>query len=109
MRNRYEIDVIIIDSDAWAPTFDQPVIEGPQGIWEPDWSKPATLRAKVKSIDYIGNLEVEFNEIVAEAMYDNVTWINETVLELKMVPSLVNDKTNMSRFNLTWEAVEFIE
>ena len=42
-------------------------------------------------------------------MYDNVTWINETVLELKMVPSLVNDKTNMSRFNLTWEAVEFIE
>ena len=30
MRNRYEIDVIIIDSDAWAPTFDQdPIIEGP--------------------------------------------------------------------------------
>ena len=51
MRNRYEIDVIIIDSNAWAPTFDQPDIEEPKGQWEPDWSKSATLKAKVKSID----------------------------------------------------------
>lgn len=109
-RNRYEIDVTVYNS-TFIPPPEIKYQEKERVVtnWEPEYlDLDYTLKAKIDSIDYIGNIVIEFSEIVKEAEIYDPSFINETVLDIKVIPHEVTQKTNMSQFDLKWEATDFI-
>ena len=66
-------------------------------IFEEPNKELSLVRAKLTSISFIGNLTIEFSEKIIER---NISWFNESNIELEIRPS--SNNYTQDNFNFTW-------
>jgi hypothetical protein len=66
------------------------------------------LSAKVTKVSALGLVTVEFSTDMVNDF--NLTWLNETVLDLYIEPAMnrsLNENFNLTTVNFTWNVVSF--
>ena len=72
--------------------------------------KSANLSAKLTKVSALGLVTVEFSTDMVNDF--NLTWLNETVLDLYIEPAMnrsLNENFNLTTVNFTWNVVSFEE
>lgn len=70
------------------------------------------IEAKIAKIENLGLAIVEFNRTMDKEFLSNFSLINETVLDIYVIPNAARMPTdgsmfNYSQVNLTWECVNY--